>query len=434
MPGNNPQLLRFNSIHVAQMIPKSTAIMPNSPSHRRSTTSTSQKAVNRPNVSNKPFAATVARSSIIVKCPPISTRDRGWAKPQLAATTGLRRLSSVRKQQSGCDTDTGSNQNEAQLLNNQLGNVLDIEDREENREDSSEIESAMEQILMDEIEVEPEPELEECEQLSEEQGFAEIDNLIDESIREHYPGRRKEDWERRSSVVAEREAITESHMKEAGEAIHFEVNADGECIVAKMQAPTETIEDRKKLEQFHRAQKQQPPRSSLIPQNREELDTSLIVRQQINRSSKYGTSSRQLIITQLIYLAVDGIDNQIVTQQRDLDIYLNQLHYNIEHALQAKTTLARYTPIQQQFIVRFHYGLYIILILIKSFCQEERVYEDGYQVSEMKIIDFLRTHAFKEGSQQKGKNRGKPLSTSSIMAIVTALCDLYNVCSSSQCL
>jgi len=46
----------------------------------------------------------------------------------------------------------------------------------------------------------------------------------------------------------------------------------------------------------------------------------------------------------------------------------------------------------------------------------------------MKIIDFLRTHAFKEGIQQRGKNYGKPLSTSSIMAIVTALCDLYNVC------
>jgi len=60
------------------------------------------------------------------------------------------------------------------------------------------------------------------------------------------------------------------------------------------------------------------------------------------------------------------------------------------------------------------------------------VYEDGYQVSEMKIIDFLRTHAFKGGNQQKGKNYGKPLSTSSVIAIVTALCDLYDVCASPQ--
>src|SRR5579859_6577409 len=138
-----------------------------------------------------------------------------------------------------------------------------------------EIESVAEDTLVDMEELELERE--EGEPLSEEQGFLEIHNLIDESIREHYPGRRREDWELGSSAVAEREAITKSRMNIAGEAIRFEVNADGERIVAEVQALTETAQGQQKLERFSRARNQRPQRSSSIARNRGELNTSLSV-------------------------------------------------------------------------------------------------------------------------------------------------------------
>src|SRR5579859_2475096 len=157
-------------------------------------------------------------------------------------------------------------------------------------------------------------------------------------------------------------AITESRTKMAGEDIRFDVNADGERIVAEVQALTETIEDQQKLERFHGAQNQRPQCSSLIPRNRGELNTSLSVRQQIG-GCKRGVPPRQAAAEQTCS-AIDGIEGQMVAQQRDLGVYLNQLHYDIEHGLQAETTLARYTPIQRQFIVRFNYGSHAPLTLI----------------------------------------------------------------------
>src|SRR5579859_7099149 len=91
--------------------------------------------------------------------------------------------------------------------------------------------------------------------------------------------------------------------------------------------------------------------SSSIPRNWGEIDTSLSVRQQIG-DCKRGVPPRQAT-TQQTRSAMDRIEGQMVEQQRDLDVYLNQLHYDIEHGLQAETTLARYTPIQRQFLVRF---------------------------------------------------------------------------------
>jgi hypothetical protein len=344
--------------------------MQGSPS-RRSSSSISRRARKR-NVPNEPSTAvsvplTAARGhGSKTKRRPISMRDR-CSTAQLETRASGNPQSADNRRTAATTAVTASKQNETQGPDD----AVEIDDGEEmtlpaneNASDfeveTYEIESVAEDTLMDIEELKLEPE--EGEPLSEEQGFTEIDTLIDESIREHYPGRRREDWELGSSAVAEREAITKSRMKIAGEAIRFEVNADGEHIVAEVQALTETAQGQQKLERFSRARNQRPQSSSSIPHNRGELNTSLSVRRQIS-GCKRGVPPRQATAQQTCS-AIDGIEGQMVVQQRDLDVYLNQLHYDIEHGLQAETTLARYTPIQRQFIVRFNYGSDVPLTLI----------------------------------------------------------------------
>lgn len=68
------------------------------------------------------------------------------------------------------------------------------------------------------------------------------------------------------------------------------------------------------------------------------------------------------------------------------------------------------------------------------FCLKERAWDDGYIVREDKLIDFLRSNPLKTGVRVKGRRRGSPVSISTLLSYITAVTDLYHVCSPASSL